>query len=171
MHFSKTKTQIWDKKNLIPFLVPTLLLCSNIIFCKKKNIRVQNLTFCVYNVVQYDFFTQKIQKSQKVFFFVNPIIIFSFHLLDKNKFQAFFHNYQNFQSKSCLAIYKKLHFWYIIPYENVNFKVGDKNHQIQFICQVTASYTLGFVMTKSPGLVCLMKQSFNLWKNTYHTIS
>ena len=32
---------------------------------------------------------------------------------------------------------------------------------MQFICLVTASYTLGFFMTKSPGLVFRMKPKFS----------
>ena len=40
---------------------------------------MQNLTFRVYNVVQNDFFKQKIQKSQEnVFFFVTTIFFFCF---------------------------------------------------------------------------------------------
>ena len=52
---------------------------------------------------------------------------------------------------------------------------------MQFICVVTASYTLGFLMTKSPGLVFRMKHKilkkemffgvFMYGKNAYHTIS
>ena len=35
---------------------------------------MKNACHCVYNVVQDEFFTQKIQKSQKSVFFVNTII-------------------------------------------------------------------------------------------------
>ena len=49
---------------------------------QKHKIEVKNLTFCVYNVVQVEFFTRKIQKSQKsVFFFVNKIIIIFFFII------------------------------------------------------------------------------------------
>ena len=87
---------------------------------------MQNLTFCVYKVVQDAFFTQKIQKSQESVFFVNTIIIFCF--ICKKKIilvekQAFFLNHQNFQAKSYLAIFKKLLFWYINPCENVKINV------------------------------------------------
>ena len=64
----------------------------------------------------------------------------------------FFLAHQNCQTKNYLVINKKLPFWYIIPRENVKINVGGKNRQMQFICVVTASYTLGFLMTKSPGL-------------------
>ena len=51
---------------------------------------------------------------------------------------------------------------------------------MQFICVVTASYTLDFLMTKSPELVFWMKQKFSkqiffgifiYGKNAYQTIS
>ena len=37
---------------------------------------MQNLTFCVYNVIRDEFFTPKVQKSRESVFFVNTIIIF-----------------------------------------------------------------------------------------------
>ena len=81
--------------------------------------------------------------------------------------------------KNYPAIYKKLHSWYIIPCEIVKNNVGGKSHQLKFICVATASYTLGFLMTKSPGLVFLVKPKiskqtfFGIFihgKNAYHTI-
>ena len=75
---------------------------------------MQNLTFNVYNVVQDEFFTRKIQKFQRSVFFVNTITIFSVSFTKiKVKFvknRPFF-NHQNFQAKKYHAIYKKLHFF------------------------------------------------------------
>ena len=42
----------------------------------------------------------------------------------------------------------------------VRIDVGGKNHQLQIICVVTASYTLSFFMPKSPGLLFQMKHIF-----------
>ena len=39
---------------------------------------MQNLTFCVYNVVQDEFLTQKTRNLHENVFFVNTIIIFCF---------------------------------------------------------------------------------------------
>ena len=50
-------------------------------FLRKTKFCMQSLTFCVYNVVQDEFFTQKNQKSQKCILFLNTIIILLFHLL------------------------------------------------------------------------------------------
>ena len=36
-----------------------------------------------------------------------------------------------------------------------------KNHQMQFICVVTARYTLGFLMTKNPWLVFRLKHEIS----------
>ena len=73
-----------------------------------------------------------------------------------------------YQTKIYLAIYKKFHFWYTIPCENVIINLGGKNHQMQFICVATASYNLGFLMTKSPGLVFRMWNSFE-FRNAVRT--
>ena len=54
---------------------------------------MQILTFCVYNVVQDEFFNQKIQKLQESVFFCKNVYYLLFHLLNKNKFvkkHAFF---------------------------------------------------------------------------------
>ena len=75
--------------------------------------------------------------------------------------------------KKCLSCY-----FHIIP--NVKINIGGKNHQMLFICVVTASYTLGFLMTKSPGLVFRMKHKISnkyflvfslMEKNAYQTVS
>ena len=66
IHFFIKKTQIWCKKFLIPFLVANLLLCLKTCF-NKKNL-LAKLDFFLYNLVQDDFFNQKIQKSTKSFF-------------------------------------------------------------------------------------------------------
>ena len=97
---------------------------------------MQNLTFCVYNIVQNEFQENpiKFQKSQESVFFCKCDYYFLLHLL------SFFPSHQKFQTKNYLAIFKNLLFWFIIPCENVTTNFLGCNHQMQFICVVTASY-------------------------------
>ena len=68
------------EKILIYFLLQTYF-CAHIHLVRKK-MCMQNLTFCVYNVVQDEFFhAKKIQKPRKSVLFVNLNMIFLFHML------------------------------------------------------------------------------------------
>ena len=139
-------------------MVANLLLCSNIIFTKKE-FCMQHLIFCVYDVAQDKFFTQKIQKSQESFFFEkHDYHFFLFHFCFKStKKKSLFSQPPKIQTKNYLAIYKKLHFCYIIPCEKIKINLHGYNHQKQFICVVTSGYTLGFLLTKNPWVVFRMK--------------
>ena len=63
----------------------------------EKKISMQNLTFCVYNVVQDELFTQKVQKSQKSVLFLKTRLLsfvsFAKIKLNLKKKQAFFLNH------------------------------------------------------------------------------
>ena len=123
--FHKNKQKFCGKKLLIPFFGCKLAFVLQYKLYEKKNY-MQNLTFCVYKVVQDAFFTQKIQKSRESVFFCKHDYYLLFHLQKKiilEEKQAFFLNHQNFQAKSYLAIFKKLLFWYINPCENVKINV------------------------------------------------
>ena len=76
--FPKQKHK-FEVKTFNPFLVANLLLSSNIFFCEKK-ICMQNLTFCVYNII-YNRMSFSPKNPKISVFFVNTIMIFLFHLL------------------------------------------------------------------------------------------
>ena len=86
-----------------------------------------------------------------------PII--RFHCVKKILIMGFSYDFL-IQTKNYLAVFKKLHFCYMFPHKNV-LTLGGKYHKMRFICVVTASYTLGFLMTKSPGLVFRMKHKIS----------
>ena len=82
-----------------------MLLCTKTYFTKQK--LHAKFGFCVYNVVQDEFFNQKKSKNHKQAFFVKTIIIILFHMLSKDKSvkkTGFFSQALKFQTKFHLAI-------------------------------------------------------------------
>ena len=80
MHFFHKQKQKFEVKNFKSFFGGKLAFGLKYKFTIKK-ICMQNLTFCVYNVVEDEFFIQKIQNLQKSVFYCKHEYYLLFHLL------------------------------------------------------------------------------------------